>query len=191
MILNQLLRQNVTSQWSAISNHCSMFLRESQGLPLFRNLPSHYDVLQKVKVRKRKTVDEFSNVFNNTFEQYGHNLTQRAIFTHNIDILHEAADVNTEPFYIFPIDGYQFLYNPEIKSSTHNYQQIFDVVVESFGDTGVSMVQDVFKLSYTTTNLHEGIEQGAEIIIFNIPFYYAVKSSAYEYTTLLNMVTTN
>lgn len=168
-----------------IRERCSAFIIESNGLPLYKNLPESYPDFHKVKVRHGKQHDVRSKTMNMAFESQNKQFTQRAIFTSGSVPQPEPAN---ESFYIFPIDGFQFLYNMEIKESTN--LDAFDSIFEQYGEKeGCNLIADVLKFSYTTHNLQEGILHGSEIIVYGIPFYYALRSSVVEsYDTLLTSV---
>jgi hypothetical protein len=125
-------------------------------------------------------------VFNEAFSQV-YNLRQRAVITHASPIIGDQQ----EPFYVFPINGYKFLYSKEVKDSASDYNHVIDTVFERFAsmDHAAEIVTDVVKASYTDTNLLEGLRAGAEIILYNIPYFYAVKQSVYpDYKTLLTHI---
>lgn len=170
-----------------IAKDCSTFLRESRGLPLFKILPAIYEDLQKVKVRKHRTTTKFSETFNDAFEEEVRDLSQRAVFTNSkIMEVTESDDL----FYVFPKDGHKFMYCPEVNHSTNDYQQVFDSIFEQFADEKAQqLIHDVLKFSYTHENLYEGLIKEAEIIFYNIPYYYSARVDAFDYPTLLTNVT--
>lgn len=177
-----------------LTERCSEFLEESCGKPLLKNLPSEYGDFHKVKVRFRKSLKEdsndFTDTFNEAFEEELHNLRQRAVFA-NGEVSFEAADTNDlEPFYIFPIDGYRFMYSKEVENSSEDYQIVFDAIFEQFGsDKGNEVITDLLKFTYTSAKLEEGIDSGSEIIIYNVPYFYAIRTSTVEnYNSLLNLL---
>lgn len=191
MLLNEVFRPIPIFNSLPVKIACTDFLNESNGLPLLKNLPLNYNDLHKVKVRWKKSVNTFSEAFNHAFKHEQDGLRQRAIFTNGAGSLQEAAD-NQEPFYIFPIDGYKYTYSKEVENSSEEYKKTFDAVFEQFGnDKGqaIDIITELLKFTYTNNNLREGIEQGAEIIIYNIPFYYAVRVSKFEeYNELLDLI---
>jgi len=173
---------------------CSEFLEESGGQPLLKNLPSEYGDFHKVKVRLRKShkedTSDFMDTFNEAFEDQLHNLRQRAVFA-NGPVSFESADSDElEPFYIFPIDGFQYMYSKEVEDSSEDYKAVFDAIFEQFGsDKGNEVITDLLKFTYTSARLDEGIESGSEIIIYNIPYFYAIRASTVDdYSTLLTII---
>ncbi len=170
-----------------IAKECTSFLRDSQGLPLFKILPSSYTDLQKVKVRKHRTTTKFSVTFNEAFEEEVRDLSQRAIFA-NSRIM-EVTE-NDDLFYVFPKDGYKFMYCPEVTHSTNDYQQVFDSLFEQFeDDKAEQLIHDLLKFAYSKENLHEGLSKEAEIIFYNIPYYYSARVDAFDYSSLLTNIT--
>lgn len=163
-----------------ISCECSVFLNESQGLPLLKNFSSKYNDFHKVKLRQRKKQDNFYKTFNEAFVDIP-NLRQRSI-TVNGECSFVAESGKLEPFYVFPVDGYKFMYSLEVTNSKQDYKDAFEKIVETFQDNEI--VEDLLKYTYTTKNLLEGIEHGSEIIIYNIPYCYIVRADI-EYNELL------
>ena len=159
-----------------ILTECTEFLRESGGLPVLKNLSVHYNDFHKVKVRQRNRKDEFTKTFNEAFEEIP-NLRQRSVAV-NGQISFVAESKDREPFYIFPIDGYKYKYSLEVTNSKEDYQQAFDVILELFDDKEV--MELLLKYTYTSENLYEGITHGSEIIFYNIPYFYAVRTSVVD-----------
>ena len=59
MLIEDLLGNHRTDQahaFRSIRTSCSQFIDESAGLPLFRQLPTSYADVHRVKVRAKKTV---------------------------------------------------------------------------------------------------------------------------------------
>lgn len=184
MYLEDIFQSKNRDEIYPILQECKQFLEESNGHPLLKNLPMNYNDIHKVKVRKRKRKDDFTNIFNEAFEDIP-NLRQRAIFANGKASLQEAKE-GEEAFYIFPIDGYKFMYSPEVSNSKEDYKNAFEVILENFDDKEV--MEELLKYTYTKKNLVEGISNGSEIIIYNIPYFYAVRQSSIEdYKSLLDI----
>lgn len=164
--------------------NCMDFLKESEGLPLLKNLPSTYNDFHKVKMRQRKKRDDFTKTFNGAFDEIP-NLRQRSI-TVNGTSSFIAEEGKAEPFYIFPINGYKYLYSLEVTNSKQDYKDAFEKIVEMFNDNEIA--EDLLKYTYTSEVLTEGIEHGSEIIMYNIPFCYAIRTSTINYDELLTSV---
>lgn len=153
---------------------CSQFLRESAALPLYKLLPKAYTDFHRVKVRQKNADDKVSEAFNRAFGTQFHNLRQRAVFAYGAE---PTLTETTEPFYVFPVDGYKFLYSKEVTNSSDDYQRVIDSLFEQFAsdDKAIEIVTDVLKYTYVRDNLVEGIVSESEIIFYGIPCYYAVR----------------
>lgn len=164
-------------------------------MPLLKNLPSGYGDFHRVKVRKRKQGNDdpsemFSEAFNEAFEDELRNLRERAIFA-NGEVSFESADSSEfDTFYVFPIDGYHFMYSREVENSSQDYKTVFDAIFEEFGsERGNNVITDLLKFTYTSVKLHEGIESGSEIIFYNIPYFYAIRAATVDsYENLLKEI---
>ena len=189
MLISQLLRQPVRPDLHVISEQCSSFIEESHGQPVFKMLSAEYSDVQKVKARKRNLRSTFTDTFNEAFSREFNSLCQRAIYAYGAATVERVCE-GDDPFYVFPINGYRYLYSTEVESSSEDYQQVFEMMFEQFGpDKGREMIADLVKFSYTSSNLVEGIERGSEIIFYNIPYYYAVRvETAPDYDDLLSLI---
>lgn len=178
-----------------IGERCSQFLEESGGCALLQNLPQSYGDFHKVKVRKRRKhaedTEEFAEVFNEAFEDELRDLRERAVFANGEVSFEPTDDDECDPFYIFPTDGYRFMYSKEVENSSEDYKTVCDAVFEEFGaGKGNEVITELLKFTYNSSNLQEGIEQGSEIIIYNIPYFYAIRTSTVEeYSDLLTTLT--
>jgi hypothetical protein len=163
-----------------IETECSQFLRESYGFPLLKNLPVEGDGFRKVKVRKKKNLkNDVVEAFNGTFNQHA-DLMQRSVFAYGRSAFAQVSDITLEPFYIFPTDGYKFLYAEQVSNTTEAYRDTLSKLVETYGEEGIKTFQDVLKYQYTFENLAEGLSSKSEIIIYGIPYYHAVRASLIE-----------
>lgn len=163
-----------------IQKKCSQFLRESQGFPLLKNLPITGEGFRKVKVRKKKNLkNEIIDAFNETFNEHSE-LMQRAIFAHSMSSFEPSISMDVEPFYIFPIDGYKFLYAEGVGNTTQIYKTTLNTLIENYGEKGIKTFQQVLKYQYSFEKLIEGLASNTEIIIYDIPYYYAIRYSLVE-----------
>ena len=189
MLVNDILNpQSTDNEFHVIVEYCSDFISESEGLPLFKSLPTSYHNVHRVKVRLHKKKNEITETFNQAFVNEITNLRQRAIFASSSPT-NIQVDESAELFYVFPKNGYKFLYNKEVANSNTDYQQAFDTILEQLGGNNqeaIQIITDLLKYTYTSQNLTEGIENGSEIILYNIPFYCAVRASSFpDYDDLL------
>lgn len=160
-----------------LSKECSEYLNLSEGNPLIKNLPIHNDGFRKVKVRKKKNLNsEFIELFNEVFEDH-EDLYQRAIFASPNVIKSPVLD-EVEPFYIFPIDGFKYMYAENVANTSDTYKEIFDKLMQNLqNEQGIEIFLDVLRFNYKKDNLAEGIKSGSEIIIYGVPYYYAIRKS--------------
>jgi hypothetical protein len=172
-----------------IKKECSQFLKESNGFPLLKNLPSDNDGFRRVKVRKKKNLNsDLVSVFNETFNEHNQ-LMQRSIFAHGMNAFQPIINDEVEPFFIFPIDGYKFLYAESVSDTTAIYKSTLDKLIEAFGETGIKTFKEVLKYQYTFNKLDEGLITNSEIILYNIPYYYAIRYSLIEnYADFVNEI---
>ena len=156
-------------------------LSESDGLPLFKNLPTYFDDINKVKVRRQKKKNEITQSFNEAFNNKFTDLRQRALFTYASEN-NVPLEEDQEIFYVFPIDGYQFMYNTQVVDSNEEYKVALDTMFEQFDSHkhASQILSDLLQYTYTSDNLVEGLKQGVEIIMYNLPFYYAIRGSAVD-----------
>ena len=178
----------IQSGLALLSSQCEQFFEESGNIPLFKNLPTTYADIHKVKVRQKKT-KEVNETFNAAFESRQHKLHERAVFACGINSLNEGRG-GEEPYFVFPIDGFQYIYSPEIQNSNDNHRQVIEMFHDAFGtEDGTELAVDMIRFSYMHTKLQEGIQHGSEIIIYNIPYYYAARADAFDsYDDLLHLV---
>jgi len=177
--------QKPTPGLTLILEQCSEFIAMSKGEPLLKNLPAVYEDFNKVKVRKRKQRKqdhkEFAKIFNEAFEDELQDIRQRSVFANGISTFNESSDVTQNAFYIFPIDGYEFMYSKEVENSSRNYKSAFDAILERMGaDGGKEVIAELLKFNYTSELLSEGIKSGSEIIIYNIPYFYAIRKDSVD-----------
>lgn len=193
MRLNDFALSDVALEgFGKINYQCSQFLTQSRDVPLYKNLPRTYDDIRRVKIRKRKHNDSnFDEAFNQAFENEAFDLRQRAMFANGISSLLDEGE-HVEPFFVFPIDGFQYIYCPEVRNSSNSYKQTIGMMYEQFGDEqGSEVAQDLLRFTYKKDKLREGIVSGAEIIVFSIPFYYIVRCDICEsYDDLLHVLRT-
>ena len=131
-----------------------------------------------------------SETFNNAFKSKLYKIRQRAIFANGEVSSHNIVEDAQDSFYIFPVDGYKFIYSKEVENSTEDYKQVIESVFGQFGEQkGKEVVTDLLRFSYTSKHLAEGILSGSEIVVYGIPFYYAVRSSSVDnYSDMLTLI---
>lgn len=157
---------------------CSEFLMESEGQPLLKNLPTDRDGFLKVKVRhqRNRNTDTFIENFNNAFADERSRLLHRSVVAHGESAFVPSTNAKLEPFYIFPVDGFRYMYNPSTASTTQ-YKETFDKLITNVGDSAPELFQKLLKYDYVFDKLSEGIVGGSEIIFYGIPYYFALRKS--------------
>ena len=189
MRINQIFETDLkyANLLETIAGECSTFLRDSFGLPVFKALPSQYKDIQKVKVRKhRLKKTEFGQTFNEAFEDQFVDLRERAVFTNS-----QIFESNSERdlFYVFPKNGYKFMYCTEVTHSTNDYKLIYETLFNQFEhEKAEQLIRDLLQFNYTHENLYEGIEKQVEVIFYNVPYYYAARVDVFEYNDLLTNI---
>lgn len=180
MKISKIIFNNIDhDQLSVINGSCGQFLEQSNGQWIKKNFHNNQlnntEAISKIKIRNKK-ITQFSNAYDIAFD-YPH-LRERSIFCHGI--LGYTEKTNHTGYYIFPIDGYKFLYNIQVKNSHQQYKKIFE---QNLQQTNIK----VLKFNYKKNNLSYAIHSGCEIIIYNIPYYYAIPQYT-EYSTLLSKI---
>ena len=166
-----------------IVRECSEFLKASNGQPLVKMLPKGGPTVRSVKVRKRKSITSFDEAFNTVFSEH-ENIRQRCVFTNGVHS--QSADPKLAPFYIFPKNGFRFMYSTEVTDSSQQYGSVFNHLKETMDeDNAIATISDVLLYDYKMTELAYGIRTGCEVIIFGCQSYYAIqKNSVKSYSTL-------
>lgn len=164
MKFNQILKHNLKNNSFDLDiiKHCSTFLRESEGKPLFKVL-DYDEPAKKVKIRFKKRNDEYALARETAFRY--RNFDERVLETLTTKPLIGKA------FYVFPINGYKFIYNT---SSDANLVESCKIVGERLGVDGVS---EVLQYTYKNENLIGGLTNAKKVLFYNIPFYYIVEAS--------------
>lgn len=175
------------SDLQAIRTKCSQFLVESGPVPLVRILPIGSPSVTRIKARKKKHPSEVGSLFDQAFERYHPSLTRGSIIAHPMgsEVIGSTQPLG-ELYYIIPEDGYRYIYNPSVSSSSTSYQQIISEVATSLGSytDAVEVLADILRSTYRTSGLSEAIDKGAEVIIYDTPAYYAVRATAITYPSL-------
>lgn len=156
-----------------VLRQCSQFLKESNNSPLLRALPVHGEGFRKIKLRKKnKYSNPVEKYFDIAFKSNYKDLRLRSMIVRGIPPT--VLENKTELFYVFPINGYRILYNRQIEDYTSYANAIAPLMTD--GD----LISDVVEYTYEHNNLHEAIASGAEILIYDIPYYYAIRCSLAE-----------
>lgn len=171
-----------------IVRECSDFLHDSKGHPLIKFLSKEGPDSRKIKVRKRKSSSNFDESFNKVFINHP-DLRQRCVFANGERTFADPPDDAHEAFYIFPVNGFQFIYSPNVLNSSVQYKDTLEMFVEVMGCVdAVAAFSEVLKYDYTSTKFAEGLSLGSEMILYGLPYYYAIRKSIINsYSTLFSL----
>ncbi len=160
-----------------IKHTCQQFLNESCGIPMLKNLPSSYGNIKKVKARY-KNQQPIGQLINDAFDEC---IFERAVMCNGPNSFTPILDERVSDYdiyYVLPPDGFKYIYNTVIS----------DVATASFPDVhDTDVITDLLRLSYNDNNLEEGLASHAQIIIYDIPYFYCIKSSIIDYDQLIEM----
>lgn len=172
-----------------IRKECDLFLQESSDLPLIKSLKETDSNFRKVKVRTKSISDEFVESVNEAFENEYRNLYGRSVFCNGY---HKDADTGEEQVYVFPINGFKYFFNPNVTLLLTQYKKAYETLNSSLDEESAeSIFVDMVKYSYNDSNipLNQALFSKKEIIIYNIPYYYAVKTEKFtDYLDLLELL---
>ena len=82
------------------------------------------------------------------------------------------------------------MFSPNVNNSEFEYdQRLRELTDATYEGKGRELLKEVLMFEYAQgTDLSTGIRNGDEIIIYGIPFYYAIKaSSVNSYSTLFSL----
>ena len=172
----------------AIRNTCGDFIYSTES-PLIKNLNMD-SLVSRVKIRHHKRNDPFVEVFNDALlKKFGKtNIHQRCIFANGPDSFKKVH--NQTPYYVFPIDGFSFLYSRQITDVNEEFRDTLSVLKNSIDSSeAFSIVHDLLLYTYESSNLEQGIIDGCEIIVYDIPYYFAVNVKSFPvYDQLLHNI---
>lgn len=160
-----------------IKSEITEFLSEAGTHPLYKLLPVNNEPLKKIKVRKNKRSNNFDKLFNNAFSQETKDIRQRSLYASGK--IPASTDPLVEPYYIFPINGYKYLYCSKVQQSNEDYKAVVDLIFDRT-EYPEDLMHDLLKFTYSNKDMQNGIVKGAEMIFYNIPYYYAIKVSNYK-----------
>lgn len=161
---------------SSIIKDCSQFLRQAKGSPLYINLPRSGDGFRKVKIRKKsKHKLPYEQYFDMAFMDQYKDLRLRSMIAHTTET--KPTDASSETFYAFPVDGFQILYNQNIQNYAQYISRLREVITNTSTSEAETIVKNIFEYTYTRSSIEEAIASGGDILIYGIPYYYAIRKS--------------
>lgn len=179
MLLNEVLHRSCSSsQMQAVLTECSTFLRTNSG-PLFKMLPSAYGDVRRVKVRKRKPKSASDLILDEAFSTTFAGLSQRSVYVHTRSPT--TAPPGQELYYVVPIDGYQAVFHPEVISLKEHLNVTANVILSNFKDEdrAAEILVELAQNTISANGLCEATMLGVDALVYNIPYYYAVRCAAY------------
>ena len=162
-----------------ITKECSIFLKHSDGVPLLCNLSTKLQGFSRVKVRKQKIKSTMDVIYNTAFdEEYNYNnLRQRSILAYTEKALPDKTE-DTEPFYVFPIDGFKVIFSEVVTDSQKVHNKTLEMLENDVGEVeSYDILSDLIKYTYKTQDLSKALSYNCEIIIYGIAYYYAVRKT--------------
>lgn len=171
-----------------IKKECSDYINLSKGNYAQKPLSFDGRYMKRVKVRKKKNKDDFSELLDEAFQEEYRDIMGRSIFCNGV----HSQESNDKPqFYVFPINGFKVLYNPEI-DYYGEYMRIYETLTNTMDtDLARKTFIDMVEYSYKGNNfdLSEALFSNNEIIFYGIPFFFAVRKDKHpDYGSLLNMI---
>lgn len=166
--------------------NCDQFIEESQGLPLYKSLPSVYGSFKRVKVRFQKRKNLTSEVYEAAFGNGAGTFREKCVTAYGTSP--NQSDPNLSEYYVFPINGFKFMYSKQVMDSTTAFEGVVNTLIDNLPlSEGAAIATDLLKYSYQQENLVEGIRSGAEIIIHSVSNYYVVNAALYPNYKLLTV----
>ena len=159
---------------TTITTTCSDFISESNP-PLYRVLPKRGEGFRKIKIRRKaRHTHQFEQYFDDAFGSQYKDMRLRSLIAHTREPQNVAED--NEIFYVFPPNGYKLLFAHHIEN--------FDEYISSLGnmlnrhsESASDLLKRVFEFTYQRGSITEAAETGADVMIFDIQSYYAIRKS--------------
>lgn len=159
---------------SSILKDCSEFLSKAGNNPLYKLLPTGGEGFRKIKIRKKNRHEHsFERYFDMAFGHQYKDLRLRSMIAQS-----KTPDNNNpllEPFYVFPINGFRILYNQQIEDY-NSYIKTLEGILQNTGSME-QLLKNLFEYAYVEGEIVDAIKSGSDILIYDIPYYYAVRKS--------------
>lgn len=168
---------------SSIIKECSEFLESSNGRPIFRMLPTAGEGFRKIKIRKKTRHNkEFERYFDMAFREQYKDLRLRSMIAQTKPLTSVSSGM--EEFYIFPPNGFQVMFNKQVESYVEYIDSLQDVIASS--NNAEELLRSLFRYTYTNGDIGDAIAHGSDILIYDIPYYYAVRKSLFpDYSSFI------
>lgn len=158
---------------ASILKECNTFLNTTK--PLYKILRSSGEGFRRIKIRKKsKYVYGIEKYFDMAFTSQYKDLRLRSMVAHTVRPT-EIPD-GSELFYVFPVDGFKILYNKQIPEHLKYMAELDDVIGDDIAEV---VLPALFNGSYSD-DITSALESNSDVLIFDIPCYYAVRVSLVE-----------
>lgn len=171
-----------------IKTECTEFLTHANNYPAIKAFNDHGKYLRKVKVRHKKNTIGFIRIVGDALQKEHQNIHIRSVIANGPHGYHEGMQTH----YIFPKNGFKFLYNPRINYHEEYKASYMKLLGSNLSDQqALEMIEDSIKYSYISddTSLENALKSKKEIIFYNMSYYYTVSSEKYfSYDELLDLL---
>ena len=145
-------------------------MKKSNNKPLIKELN---DVKSFKKLKARHRNKQYSSILNDAFDD--------SIGTRCITTTSNTSDLSENDYYIFPINGFKFLYDPQGMSGT-SYHELTDTIK-------TDLVKELMRFNLEESDLNHALSINTEVVLYNIPFCYAVNVKSFNsYDELLSVI---
>lgn len=177
-------------QYTLMRHMCSDFISNTV-YPLYKTLRVTNSVVSRIKVRQHRRRNTVTDMFNEALSKryYCPNIHQRSVFVSGS--FPRCGDTDKEPFYVFPINGFKYLYNELVEDVGEHFNNTFHDLFNALHSEhrARNIIKELMLHTYKSDNLNEGISNGSEVVIYNIPYYFAIKVSVFpRYNELIDLL---
>lgn len=159
---------------SSILKDCSEFLSKAGNSPLYKLLPTSGEGFRKIKIRKKNRHEHsFERYFDMAFGHQYKDLRLRSMIAQSKEP--DNKNPLLEPFYVFPTNGFKILYNQQIDDYA-SYIKNLEGILHNTGSME-QLLKSLFEYAYVEGDILEAVKSGSDILVYDIPYYYAVRKS--------------
>lgn len=159
---------------TTITTTCSDFISET-NTPLYRVLPARGEGFRKIKIRRKtKHNHQFEQYFDDAFGSQYKDMRLRSLIAHTREPQNIALDM--EVFYVFPPNGYKLLFAHHIENFDEHIATL-GTMLNQHSESASDLLKRVFEFTYQQGSISEAAKTGADVMIFDIQNYYAIRKS--------------
>ena len=144
-------------------------------------------IFKKVKVRKKDARGDFVESLNEALSDTYQNLYGRSVRCNGNNVSNNPEN----DVYVFPLNGFKFLFNPNV-DDIHENRKTLDTLQNVMDNNAAKKIFiDMVDYSYCDdgVNFVSALESGKEIVIYNIPYFYAVQKKDFPiYSELFSLL---